>query len=245
MAYFQFLGTGPSTPITDATGRNYRRRSSALMHHIATYVLIDATHDFDEQVEMALSVTAVVVTNGSRDAAGGLGKLDRWTDQRVPLYAPDALWQEVFERYGPFEHIDHVPIAELEPVTVGDLTMVAFPVETTPGEDARPNYGYHFDTGKKRVTYASDVKLIPDPSLSFFQGNDVLAIDGAGWDKDLPTHRGVLNHLPEYVAQDNGQVLFTDIGRSAPPHTQASTTVRRMYHRGDVAYDFMKIPLGR
>ena len=54
MAYFQFLGTGPSTPITDATGRNFRRRSSGLMQHIATYLLIDVTHDFDAQIEMAL-----------------------------------------------------------------------------------------------------------------------------------------------------------------------------------------------
>ncbi len=95
MAYFQFLGTGPSTPITDASGRNYRRRSAALMHHISTYVLVDATHDFDEQVEYALSVTAVVVTNGSRDAAGGLGKLDKWADQKVKFYAPRPLYAEV------------------------------------------------------------------------------------------------------------------------------------------------------
>ena len=78
MAYFQFLGTGPSTPITDATGHNYRRRTSALVQHISTYVLIDATHDLEEQVEHALSVTHVVITNATRDAAGGLGNLDKW-----------------------------------------------------------------------------------------------------------------------------------------------------------------------
>ena len=245
MAYFQFLGTGPSTPITDATGRNYRRRSSALMHHISTYVLVDATHDFDEQVEMALSVTAVVVTNGSRDAAGGLGKLDKWADQDVSFYAPRELYDEVVDRYGPFERLVHVPIEPFERVKAGDLTLVAFPVETTPGDEARPNFGYHFDTGKKRVTYASDMKTIPPESEPFFRDTQVLVVDGAGWDKDLPTHRGVLNHLTDYVSAGNDQVLFTDVGRSAPPHTQASNTVRRMYHGADIAYDFMKIPLGR
>ena len=245
MAYFQFLGTGPSTPITDATGRNYRRRSSALMHHIATYVLIDATHDLEEQVEVAMTVTAIVVTNGSRDAAGGLGNLDRWLDTRTPLYAPTSLYEEVESRYGPFERIYHEPIKPFQTLTVGDLEMTCFPVETTPGEEARENYGYQFDTGKKKVTYASDVKVVPEASQRFFEGNDLLAVDGAGWDKDLPTHRGVLNHLPAYVAAGNELVRFTDIGRSAPPHSEASRRVARIYPRAELAYDFMKIPLGR
>src|SRR5690606_20522348 len=108
-----------------------------------------------------------------------------------------------------------------------------FPLETSPGPDAPPNYGYLFDTGKKRVCYASDVKHIPEQSLPYFRGNDLLAVDGAGWDKDLPTHRGALNHLHEYVEAGNEQVVFTHIGRSAPPHTQASTMVRRMSHKAD------------
>lgn len=245
MAYFQFLGTGPSTPITDATGRNYRRRSSALMHHIATYLLVDATHDFDEQVERALSVTCCVLTNASRDAAGGLGSLDRWAEEEVIVYATADLWAEVIERYGPFQHLRHVPIEEYVAKDVGDLLVTAFPLETTPGDDARSNYGYHFDTGKKKVTYASDMKHIPERALPYFRGNDLLVADAAGWDKDLPTHRGALNHVAEYVAGQNDQILFTDIGRSAPPHTVASQQVRRVFHKADVAYDFMKIPLGR
>lgn len=245
MAYFQFLGTGPSTPITDAAGRNYRRRSSALMQHIATYVLVDATHDFDEQVERALSVTAVVVTNSSRDAAGGLGTLDRWCEQPIQLYAPPALYEEVKERYGPFDSLEHVAIEPLKPMEVGDLHLTAFPVERSEDDTSRLTFGYHFDTGKKKVTYASDFKHIPEESAGYFRGNDILVVDAAGWDKDLPTHRGALNHLAEYVSGDNERILFTDVGRSAPPHTLASSSVRRVFHAADVAYDFMKIPLGR
>ncbi|MGM0574381.1 MAG: MBL fold metallo-hydrolase [Myxococcota bacterium] len=245
MAYFQFLGTGPSTPITDAAGRNYRRRSSALMQHIATYVLIDATHDLEQQMERALSVTAVVVTNSSRDAAGGLGSLDRWVEQAITFYAPDALWEEVVARYGPFERLEHATLKPLEPVEVGDLELTAFPVNRSEAEESRLTFGYHFDTGKKKVTYASDFKHIPEESERFFRGNDILVVDAAGWDKDLPTHRGALNHLAEYVAGENERILFTDVGRSAPPHTLASSSVRRVFHGADVAYDFMKIPLGR
>lgn len=245
MAYFQFLGTGPSTPITDGVGRNYRRRSSAMMQHIATYVLIDATHDFDEQVEAALSVTAVVCTNPTRDAAGGLGNLDRWVEHEIPLVGPSDLWAELEQRYGPFEKIKHQAAEHLESVEVGDLQVTPFRLETTPGPDALPNYGYHFDNGKKQICYASDVKIIPEDSARFFTGNELLVIDAAGWDKDLPTHRGALNHIHSYVEGKNERIIFTHIGRSAPPHTQASATVRRICHVADVAYDFMKIPLGR
>jgi phosphoribosyl 1,2-cyclic phosphodiesterase len=236
MAYFQFLGTGPSTPITDATGRNFRLRSSGLMQHIATYLMLDVTHDFDQQIEMALSVTHVCVTNPSRDAAGGLGNLERWTEHPVPLCVPADLYKELLSRYGPMAKLPHLETPALTPVQVGDLLVVAFPVETTPGADAPPSYGYRFDNGKKKVCYASDVKHVPEVSMPYMRGNDLLIVDAAGWDKDLPTHRGALNHLHDYVSWGNEQVLFTDVGRSAPPHTLASSTVRRLSHKADVAY---------
>jgi len=245
MAYFQFLGTGPSTPITDAVGRNQRRRSSALLQHISAYLLLDVTHDFDEQVEHALSVTGALVTNPSRDAAGGLGNLDRWVETETPVYVPTDLWEALVTRYGPFRQLVHAPLVPHAPRDAGDLLVTAFPLETTTGPDAAANYGYHFDTGKKKITYASDVKVIPPESEPYFRGNDLLVVDAAGWDKDLPTHRGALNHLPTYIELGNERVVFTDIGRAAPPHTLAASAVRRVSHRADVAYDFMKVPLGR
>ncbi len=245
MAYFQILGTGPSTPITEGTGRNVRRRSSAVFQNIATYILIDATHDLEEQIERALSVTAVVLSNPTRDAAGGLGKLDRWLDRDIPLVAPPRLYELLEQRYGPFDHLHHQPMEPLVPTVVGDVTVTALPLTTSGGSNALPNYGYRFDTGKKRVAYASDVKIIPPESEPFLHDNDLLVIDGGGWARDLPTHRGALNHLHVYAGWGNQQLLFTNIGRSAPPHTQASAAVRSVSPRADVAFDFMKIPLGR
>jgi phosphoribosyl 1,2-cyclic phosphodiesterase len=245
MAYFQILGTGPSTPITDGTGRNYRRRTSALAQHISTWVLIDATQDFDEQIEHALSVTALVLTNSSKDAAGGLPQLDKWLESPVPFFAPDDLWADLAPRYAPFQKLVHHPLPLHTPVVVGDLTLTAFRLETTAGAAAVPTFGYRFDNGKKKVCYASDVKTIPPESEPYFRDNDLLVVDGAGWDKDLPTHRGALNHLSSYVEAKNQHIVFTQIGRNAPPHTLAAASLKRMSHRAELAYDFMKIPLGR
>jgi phosphoribosyl 1,2-cyclic phosphodiesterase len=245
MAYFQILGTGTSTPNSEATGRNHRRRTAALAQHISTWVLIDAPPEIEEQLEHALSVTALVLTSGARDAAGGLPLLDKWLQVATPCYAPEALWRELVERYGPFQRLRHAPLDLCEPVTVGDLTLTAFPVETTVGAAVVPTYGYRFDNGKKRVCYASDVKTIPAESAAFFRDNDLLVVDGAGWDKDLPAHRGALNHLSEYVEGKNQLIVFTQIGKTAPPHTLAAAALKRMSHRAELAYDFMKIPLGR
>ena len=243
MAYFQILGTGPSTPITEGTGRNRRRRSSGLMNNIASYVLVDATHDWSEQASVALSVTDVVVTSASRDAAGGLGALDRWTDRAIQLLAPKPLWAELKKKYGPFENIEHLRLTPGKPLAVGDVEVTAFALSD--GTTVGASYGYRFKTGRKCVTYASDFKEIPDEALCYFRDNDLLVVDGAGWDKDLPTHRGVLNHLTDYVGGKNDVLLFTNIGRSAPPHATAAAAVRRVYHKADVAYDFLKVPLGR
>lgn len=245
MAYFQFLGTGPSTPITDSPGRNYRRRSSALAQHISTWILIDVTHDFEEQIEHALSVTGVVVTNASRDAAGGLGNLDRWLDTKTPFYAPEVLWKQISSRYGPFQNLSHQKVQINKPFKAVDLEIVCFKVITSSGANATPTFGYRFDNGKKKVCYASDVKVIPPASEVFFKNNDLLVVDAAGWDKDLPTHRGALNHLSSYIEWDNAHLVFTHIGRAAPPHTLAASAIKKMSHKADVAYDFMKVPLGR
>ena len=160
MAYFQILGTGPSTPITEATGRNLRRRSSAIMNNIASYVLIDATHDFEEQAAIALTVTDVVLTSASRDAAGGLGTLDKWSDRPISLLAPKPLWAELKKKYGPFTNITHANLKPHKAVETGDVTITAFPLSDGTVDGA--SYGYRFETKRKCVTYASDFKVIPE-----------------------------------------------------------------------------------
>lgn len=245
MAFFQFLGTGPSVPITDASGRNRRLRSSALMRHIASWILIDATHDFLEQSERALSITALLLTHASRTAAGGLGNLDRWLESPIPFYATETLWGIINDRQGPFENLEYQPIKAYEPFVNNDLEITCFKVETSQAESAGPTYGYQFNTGKKRITYAPNVKFIPEASAPFFENTDLLIVDAAGWNKDLPTHRGALNHLATYAETGNEKILFTNIGRATPPHTQASATVRRLSPKADLAYDFLKFPLGR
>ena len=109
------------------------------------------------------------------------------------------------------------------------------------------------DGGRAEVTgRADDIRKFRTPTLRnafvtepYFHDNDLLVVDAAGWDRDLPTHRGALNHLHEYVKWGNDQIVFTHVGRSAPPHTEAMSTLRSMSPRAQLAYDYMKLPLGR
>jgi hypothetical protein len=81
--------------------------------------------------------------------------------------------------------------------------------------------------------------------MPYLASNDLLVIDGGGWLRDTPQHLGALNQLPLWLEKANEAVVFTSIPADAPPHTQAVAAVRRVSHRADIAYDFMKFPLGR
>ena len=79
----------------------------------------------------------------------------------------------------------------------------------------------------------------------YLRDNDVLVIDAAGWDKDLPTHPPPHNHHQTNGTLRKTRIVFTHMGRSAPPHSEANAMVKRMNYTAEVGFDFMKIPLGR
>ena len=57
--------------------------------------------------------------------------INAYTAPRSPLYAPADLWAEVARRYGPFDQLVQVPLTPHTPCEVGDLSLTAFPLETT------------------------------------------------------------------------------------------------------------------
>lgn len=241
MAYFQFLGSGPLAATPEGTGRNFRRPASAILHHISTYLLFDTTVCATEQADQALSVTHIVFTGFARDHTRGLADLDAWLEAPVVVLAPPGQLDGL-KRLGPFRRLQFEPLELNSPTTVSDITVTAFSLGIT-GPNAV--LGYHIDTGKKRITYAPAFAALPDDVTPHFSTNDLLIVDGGGWDKDTAQHVGALNQLPGWLEKANEAVVFTGITSSAPPHTLAVSSVRRISHRADIGYDFMKFPLGR
>jgi metal-dependent hydrolase (beta-lactamase superfamily II) len=90
-----FLGTGAAGG-TPGRGRSARRESSLLVQDSATRLLIDATHDFENQAARLDRIDAVLLTHGHRDASGGLPALRSWSRRRhagpLPVLAhPDTI----------------------------------------------------------------------------------------------------------------------------------------------------------
>ncbi len=255
MAYFQLLGTGAAPePDPAAEGRNRRLPASALAHHIGTWLLLDVTPAIAEQAELALSVTHVALTDPRPEVVlPHLKALDAWLDAPATLLLAKGTASPFSSAARSFRQLTTVLLSPETPTVVGDLTVTALALDAgaSPGR-----WAFALDTGKKRVLYAPGLFEVPERVSAWFTGNDLLVVDGYGWDADvspgtaadgadLRGHAGVLNRLVSWLDLRNASVLFTNLGPRTPPHAQASTAVRRSSHRADVGFDQQKIPLGR
>ncbi len=245
MAYFQFLGTGPVESPTQGVGRNLRRPASALLHHISTYLLFDATSAVAEQAEQALSVTHVALTGLQKPRHAGLVELDAWLEMPAVLLVPGAVPAELARRAGALKRFELQPLPLLTPTPISDITLTAFPLREGSAKAPDAVVGYHVDTGKKKITYAPSFGEVPPESDAFFANNDLLVVDGRGFARDTPGHVGALPRIADWLSRGNETLIFTDLDPDCPPHTQAQAQVRRGSHHADLAFDFMKAPLGR
>jgi hypothetical protein len=217
-------------------------------------LLLDATSAVLEQAELALSVTHVALTDPRPELAlPHLKALDGWLEAPATLILPKGTASPFSSAARSYGRLSTAIIPPETPTVVDDLTVTALPIDegVSPGR-----WAFALDTGKKRVMYAPNLREVPARLASWFSGNDLLVVDGFGWDSDaapggsLPGadprgNAGALNHLVRWLDLRNESVLFTHLGPRTPPHAQASTTVRRSSHKADVGFDQQKIPLGR
>lgn len=204
-----FLGTGTSVGVpvigcdcevcTSSDPRNTRLRSSVLLKHGSTTLLVDTGPDLRQQclTHNITSVDAVLYTHEHLDHVVGFDEIRAFCwrrDDPLPLHAtpdcmatlkkmfswafPDGIathykgYVRVDERLvtGPFE-IDEIKITPL-PVLHGSVTVI----------------GYRFDMPNARsFCYIPDVKIVPDDTLPLLKGADLLVIDALG-ERNHRTH---------------------------------------------------------
>lgn len=235
-----FLGTGPSRPIR-ARGRSHRLQSAALVETGGGRLLLDAGPSIVRQLRHAgiAMVDAVALTHRHADAAGGLASLDRYLPRAVPVYVGPG--ERPWYRPARFRHLVVREFRHQAPFLRGPLTATAFLVHHANDPRRFPTHGFRLRAERMRVTYASDLKDVPAWSRRFLRGNDLLVVDGAGWTRDLPNHRGILNHVRGYLQAGNRRILFTQIGRPVPRHEAANRLLRRVASRAALAYDGMVV----
>jgi phosphoribosyl 1,2-cyclic phosphodiesterase len=234
-----FLGTGAAGG-TPGKGLSARRESSLLVHDETTSVLIDATRDFERQMEGVASIDALLLTHAHRDASGGISQLRSWWDRRRDppvrvLAHPDTI-RSLEARYRKLDHCRFVPTAPGARRQLGAWRVDALEVPHA-REPRFPTYAWRLRRRRRTVVYASDVAFLTPDLERFGEGAAVLVVDGATWRRRIFTHLRIDEDLPQLCRWDVGQILLTQIGRSAPPHRELTRAVAGLCPRARPAYD--------
>jgi phosphoribosyl 1,2-cyclic phosphate phosphodiesterase len=196
------LGTGTSMGVpvigcpcvvcTSTDPRNRRLRTSALLEHRGTTILIDAGPDMRQQVlrQRVDHLDAVLLTHSHADHIGGIDDLRPFTmrdGRSLPIYGDAATLARVRYQFDyafdPAPSLSTRPRLELcaleDPTQVGAVTVVPLDVR----------HGPHIITGFRfgRLGYITDGKTLPAHTMERLRGLDVLIINALRY-IDHPLH---------------------------------------------------------
>ena len=234
-----FLGTGASGG-TPGHGRSRRLESSMLISDGAT-LLIDVTRDFAIQAKRLTRIDAVALTHAHRDAIGGLPLLRRWwltndAPEPIDIFLSQATANLIRTRY---RRLEHCHLRVTAPGAIRHVGPLALSALTVPhAQDPRfPTYAWRISAGARSIVYASDVAHLTPELERFSAGATVLVLDGAMWHQRLFSHLTIDKSLPTACSWPVGSIILTQIGRSAPPHSQLQRDVAALCSKAHAAHD--------
>lgn len=210
----------------------------------ATHVLVDATRDVQEQLGTVPRPTAVALTHGHRDASGGVPKLaEQVGDQSpLPVFGHPRTHRAIRGRTEQLDHVELIDVEAGRTVSVGEVDAVATEVPHDRGPRF-PTFAWRFTARGTTVVYASDIAELTDELKASSSDADVLVLDGAMYGRSLFTHLRIEEAVPVVCRWAVGEILLTQIGRTAPPHEELHGIVRELCSRARPAYDGLRVEL--
>lgn len=255
--HITFLGTGTSVGVPvigcfcdvcrSDDPRNNRTRSSVLVSHGNTTLLVDSGPDLREQAlrEKITSIDAVLYTHSHLDHVVGFDEMRAfcWGKREpLPLYGTAACIDVLKGMFGWAFHPDNTHRGYVKPdprpVTsffcIGGLAITPLPVEHGTVETV----GYLFETDSGfRTAYLPDVKRIPPETMALLGKLDVLVIDTL---RDAPhaTHLSLGEALEISQTLSPRRTVLTHISHDLD-HAGLSS---RLPEGVEAAYDGLRVP---
>lgn len=238
-----FLGTGASGG-TPGWGKSKRSESSVFIKN-GPNILIDVTRNFSKQAKNLTKIDAILLTHGHMDAYGGVGQLRTWWKKNsakpISIYAHPKTINLIKRKYKLLDHCRFVPVKETQIIKLSSWDII--PHEVPHSKDPKfPTFAWKL-TSLKTIVYASDIAYLTTGFRRFCQGTDILIIDGATWKRTIFTHLRVDKDLFEICKLKVGEVILTQIGKSAPSYEEFAQEVKRICPKATLSFDGMKLKM--
>jgi phosphoribosyl 1,2-cyclic phosphate phosphodiesterase len=253
-----FLGTGTSVGVPvigcrcdvclSSDPRDKRTRSSVLISHGSTTLLVDSGPDLRQQAlrENITAIDAVLYTHSHLDHVVGFDELRAFCwekEEPLPLYGTEACLGVLRNMFGWAFHPDNTHSGYVKPAPrpvssmfqIGGLAITPLPVEHGSVETV----GYLFETDTAfRTAYLPDVKRIPQETMALLEKLDLLIIDSL---RDAPhsTHLSVREALEISQSLSPRRTFLTHISHELG-HVELSA---RLPHGVRVAHDGLRLPM--
>jgi len=205
----------------------------------ATTVLVDVTRDFSRQVRPLRQIDLVLLTHAHRDATGGIPALARWLaarERRAAMWSAAATLRALEARHRRLAPLERVPFRGARAwhgLAIAGC-VVPHAADTT-------TLAWRIAYGGRTLVYASDVARLERPLRALSRGCDLLILDGATWRRRIFTHLELRSAALEVARWPVRRVLFTQLGRSTPPHEQLEAWLRAVDPRLGAAHDGLEL----
>ncbi|MEH3047581.1 MBL fold metallo-hydrolase [Sphingomonas adhaesiva] len=241
----RILGSGTSSGVPrigndwgdcdPADPRNRRTRSSLLVEHDGTRILIDTSPDMREQLLAADvgTVDAVIWTHQHADHVFGIDDLRQLfhaMGRPVPGYARAGTAEALQQQFGYVfrGHQGYPPTVALAPLpdrlTIGGITISV----TDQPHGSITSAGLRFEAGGRAVGYATDVSSMTAAMRALYTGLDLWIVDALrrrphpthpdlatalAWIAELAPQRAALVHMDQSMD-------YAGLVAELPPHVE-------------------------